>query len=70
MSVIGFANEIFSEHISPSLSTINQQTVKMGEEAFALLLNLMNGEVLEKLKTKVILDALPVFRESSTKISC
>ncbi len=68
MGVIGFANEIFSEHISPSLSTINQQTVKMGEEAFALLLNLMNGEVLEKLKTKVILDALPVFRESSTKI--
>lgn len=69
MGIIGFANEIFSEHISPSLSTIDQQTVKMGEEAFALLLNLMNGEVVEKLLTKVVLDAIPVFRESSIKIS-
>jgi LacI family transcriptional regulator len=37
IAIIGFANEAFGEYITPSLSTVNQQTVIMGEEAAKLL---------------------------------
>lgn len=66
--IIGFANENFGEHITPSLSTIDQQTVKMGEEAFALMLNLIeNKSSKKKAAKKIILDPIAVFRESSNK---
>jgi LacI family transcriptional regulator len=41
LGVIGFANELFDEHITPSLSSIDQQTILMGNEAFKLLLELI-----------------------------
>jgi len=67
--IIGFANEGFGEHISPSLSTIDQQTVQMGKEAFQLMLKLIE----EKGKAgtavvKKILDPIPIFRNSSLRI--
>jgi LacI family transcriptional regulator len=68
--IIGFANEGFGEHISPSLSTIDQQTVKMGKEAFILMLNLIeekgNGIKIKTLQKK-ILEPIPIFRNSSLK---
>ena len=68
--IIGFANEGFGEHITPSLSTIDQQTVKMGKEAFSLMLKLIeekgNGIKKKSLKKKV-LDPIPVFRNSSLR---
>lgn len=68
MGVVGFANEAFSEHISPSLSTVDQQTVKMGSEAFALLLDMMSGEAtVVQTKTRRVLEAVPLFRESSCR---
>ncbi len=39
--VIGFANEAFSAYITPSLSTIDQQTKKMGETAAGLFLDMI-----------------------------
>ena len=39
--VIGFANESFGEHITPSLSTVDQQTVQMGKEAMGLLMDII-----------------------------
>jgi LacI family transcriptional regulator len=36
VAIIGFANEAFGEYLTPSLSTVNQQTVAMGEEAAKL----------------------------------
>jgi LacI family transcriptional regulator len=66
--IIGFANESFGEHISPSLSTIDQQTVKMGKEAFSLMLKLIeekgNGKLIMQ---KKVLDPIPVFRNSSLR---
>ncbi len=41
LGVIGFANESFDEYITPSLSSMDQQTVLMGKEAFKLLLDLI-----------------------------
>jgi LacI family transcriptional regulator len=65
-SVVGFANEAFGQYITPTLSSVDQQTIKMGEQAFLLLKDLIStsGKKKETAVQKV-LDALPVFRESS-----
>lgn len=68
MGIVGFANEDFGEHITPSLSTIDQQPVKMGKEAFRLLQGLMlprSGE--EQGVDKVMLEPISIFRQSSTR---
>ncbi|MEX6690592.1 LacI family DNA-binding transcriptional regulator [Danxiaibacter flavus] len=69
--VIGFANELFGEHITPSLSTIDQQTVNMGKESFRLLLELINTNKSKAGKEaklqKVVLKPVPIFRQSSAK---
>ena len=65
--VIGFANEGFGEHISPTLSTIDQQTVQMGKESFKLLLQMMNNGDHMVLPKKVVLEPIPIFRESSVR---
>lgn len=66
--IIGFANESFGEHITPSLSTIDQQTVNMGTEAFSLMLHLIEtkGRINKNIQKK-ILEPIPVFRNSSLK---
>lgn len=66
--VIGFANEMFGEHISPSLSTIDQQTVEMGKESFLLLLDMINRKEPRSIKPqKIVLNPMPVFRNSSLR---
>jgi len=66
--VIGFANESFGEHITPSLSTIDQQTVKMGKESFSLMLKLIENKGSKKLRVqKTILEPIPIFRNSSLR---
>ncbi len=37
--IIGFANEQFGEHITPTLSTVDQQTIQMGKSALTLLMD-------------------------------
>lgn len=66
--VIGFANESFGEHISPSLSTIDQQTVNMGKEAFQLIIKLIEekGNSNRAIQKK-ILEPIPIFRNSSLR---
>ncbi len=63
VKVIGFTNEISSAIYSPSLSTIDQQGVLMGEEAAKLLLNNMDG--INRSQIKVI-QANLVVRESTS----
>jgi LacI family transcriptional regulator len=66
VGVVGFANEHFGEHISPSLSTIDQQTGLMGRESIKLLLELIsNKEKTKTVRQQVVLEPIPVFRESS-----
>ena len=68
--VIGFANEKFGEHITPTLSTIDQQTVEMGKESFKLLMELMgdNSKAIT-VKQNIVLEPVPIFRNSSLKKS-
>ena len=69
MGVIGFANEAFDEHITPSLSSIDQQTVLMGKEAFSLLLTLIDNKKHdnELKRTNVVIEPIPKFRQSSAR---
>jgi len=66
--VVGFANEMFGLHITPSLSTIDQQTVLMGREAIKLLLEICEkNDGFNVIKEMIVLEPLPFFRESSLR---
>ena len=68
MALIGFANEEFGKYITPTLSTVDQQTVKMGEEAARLLMKLSKGNNFYKEEpVKIVLEPEMIFRESSMK---
>lgn len=68
MGVIGFANEQFGEHITPRLSTIDQQTIQMGKSSLTLLLDMIekkeNGD---RRQQKVVLEPLLIGRDSSDR---
>lgn len=64
--VIGFANESFSAYITPSLSTVDQQTKKMGETAASLFLEMVSSTRISD-DHVVVLDPIVVPRHSSKK---
>ena len=67
--VVGFANELFGEHISPTLSTVGQQTIQMGKSALNLLLGLIeNKEKKGNAMQRVVLEPQFFWRESSDRI--
>lgn len=66
--IFGFCNDIFSEHTTPSLSTMDQQTVTMGQEAFRLLQEIIHGDVKNfNGLNKTVVEPIPVIRESSLR---
>lgn len=66
--VFGFCNDMFSEHTTPSLSTMDQKTVMMGQEAFKLLFELIKNGISDHANAMMtIIDPTPVYRESSRK---
>ncbi|WP_163409850.1 LacI family DNA-binding transcriptional regulator [Flavobacterium ajazii] len=65
--VIGFCNDLFGEHITPSLSTVDQKTVQMGEEAFNLIYELISKKGEKTNYQKRVLIPLLITRESSKK---
>ncbi|HJS00058.1 MAG TPA: LacI family DNA-binding transcriptional regulator [Flavobacterium sp.] len=65
--VIGFCNDLFGEHITPSLSTVDQKTVQMGEEAFRLIYELISKKGEKTNHQKRILSPVLITRESSKK---
>ncbi len=68
VGIIGFANELFGQHITPGLSTIDQQTELMGTEAIKLLLELISGKEKNKPRQlKIVLEPKPVYRQSTMK---
>ncbi|GAC1451625.1 MAG: LacI family DNA-binding transcriptional regulator [Chitinophagaceae bacterium] len=69
IAIVGFANEAFGEYLTPSLSSVNQQTVTMGEEAAKLLFEgLKNGDTYKDKPKKKILRPELICRQSSTRI--
>jgi LacI family transcriptional regulator len=68
IAIIGFANETFGEYLTPSLSTVNQQTVSMGEEAAKIFFNgLRKGDPYGNKPLKLVLEPRLICRESSIK---
>lgn len=68
VALIGFANEAFGEYISPSLSTVDQQTIKMGEEAAKLFFQLSDGNrFYQEDPIKKMLQPELIFRASSLR---
>jgi LacI family transcriptional regulator len=60
---------MYGEHITPSLSTMDQQTVLMGKKAVELLLDFirqkhapLNGN------SQIVIEPIPIFRNSSKRI--
>ncbi len=67
IGLVGFANEAFSAYISPGLSTIVQQTVKMGEESAQLFMNIVADKQKMYVPEKVILEPELIIRDSSIR---
>lgn len=66
--LVGFANEAFGEYITPSLSTVNQQTIKMGEEAARLFFKLIERSNFYKGEIpKLVLEPELIVRKSSSR---
>lgn len=68
--VFGFCNDLFGEHTMPTLSTIDQQTIRMGQEAFKLIFSIIeNGMTEQSNRSKIVLEPIPMIRESSLKMN-
>ncbi|MBU1076724.1 MAG: LacI family transcriptional regulator [Spirochaetes bacterium] len=67
VSIIGFDNVDFAEHLMGGLTTIRQPLDKMGKNAFELLLRLMNKEGTEE-KRKIEVDPELIARGTVAKI--
>lgn len=67
IAIIGFANEAFGEYITPSLSTVNQQTVSMGQEAANLFFEGLGIDGRKVRPRKLVLEPELICRQSSIK---
>lgn len=68
VALIGFANEAFGSYITPSLSTVDQQTIKMGEEAAKLFFHLSStGGFYAAKPKKIVLEPELICRASSLR---
>ncbi len=68
IAIIGFANEAFGAYITPSLSTVDQQTVRMGEEAAHIFFdNAGQKDFYKAAPPKKVLEPVLVYRASSLR---
>ncbi len=68
VGVVGFANEAFTDLVSPSISTVDQRTVEMGEEVARLFLKLLKkGDYYKHRPEKIVLQPELLIRESSAR---
>ena len=68
VGLIGFANELFGQYITPSLSTVDQQTIQMGKSAISLLVDLVEKkEINGHRQQKVVLEPLLIARDSTRR---
>ncbi|PUZ27182.1 transcriptional regulator, LacI family [Chitinophaga costaii] len=65
VGVIGFANEAFGSLVTPTLSSVDQQTVRMGEESAKLFLKLLQQKGKVMPPEKIVLEPMLVPRASS-----
>lgn len=66
--VIGFANQTFSSFITPTLSSIDQQANKMGEECAKLFLKMVKQKNPYEAIEQIVLDPILIKRKSTDRI--
>lgn len=64
VSLIGYADEVYSNYVDPPLTTLTHQTYKIGETACQLLLKQIKGE---KKIEQIVIPCILSVRESSIK---
>ncbi|WP_262246615.1 LacI family DNA-binding transcriptional regulator [Parapedobacter soli] len=68
VGVAGFANEAFTSLVSPTISTVDQRTVEMGEAVAHLFLKLLKkGDYYKHKPEKIVLEPKLLVRESSAR---
>lgn len=68
VGVVGFSNEAFSSLVSPTISTVDQHTIKIGAEVARLFLKLLKkGDYYKHKPEKIILQPELLVRESSSR---
>ena len=68
VGVVGFANEAFTSLVSPTISTVDQRTVEMGEEVARLFLKLLKkGDYYKHKPEKLVLAPQLLVRQSSSR---
>ncbi len=68
VGVVGFANEAFTQLVSPSISTVDQRTVEMGEQVARLFLKLLKkGDYYQHQPEKIVLQPELLIRASSAR---
>jgi LacI family transcriptional regulator len=67
ISIIGFANAAFGNYITPTLSTVDQQATKMGEEAAKVFFALNSQDSDLSPAPKLYLKPVLIIRESSMR---
>ncbi len=65
VGIIGFANELFGKYITPSLSTMDQQTELMGKQAMQLLLDILQDKTNATRFEQKNIVVKPVYRAST-----
>lgn len=65
VGIFGFSNDLFGQYTTPSISTVDQQVKKMGEESFLLIKALIDRKIDQKKIKNVVLDPLLIEREST-----
>lgn len=68
VGVMGFDNEPFGTLVEPSLSTVDQQSNRMGLEAANLLLKQFNNGYIPTLNNGIVLDPVLILRDSSKTV--
>src|SRR5690606_35231808 len=68
VGVVGFANEAFTSLVSPTISTVDQRTIEMGEEVARLFLKLLKkGDYYKHKPEKIVLEPQLLVRKSSKR---
>jgi LacI family transcriptional regulator len=67
VGLAGFGNEPFTEFTSPALTTVDQVSIPMGEEAAKMFFDLMENDPYQKLPKKIVLEPKIIIRESSMR---
>ncbi len=68
IGIIGFSNEPFTGYVSPSLSTVDQQSQKMGEVVGRSFIELQGENLKQSYPVKTLLRPELIIRESTRRI--